>query len=128
MSKFVYTAASLLLLVLGGCGGSGKDPTSLNAELSVAIARFENADANFGPATNYDELIANGHYLDRMGEEILNIERIEDRAVSQGAKPIPEVREELVSRFRRRLASLQSSAEHLNAMTSFKIAEMWLNL
>ena len=128
MSRVNFTSICLLSLALAGCAGADNALVSLEAELGLAIARFENADANFGPATNYDELIANGHWLDRMGEEILKIERIEDRAILLGADPNPEIRKAVVSRFRRRLASLQSDAEYLNAMSSLEIAKIWLEM
>jgi hypothetical protein len=115
-------------LMLPGCGSSGNGFAKLERDLAQSLARFENADNHFGPSATYDELVVNAGWLDRMAEEAVAIERIEARAVSMGSVPIPEIREELAQRFRRRYATLISDAEYLNAMSQLEIARIWAEI
>ncbi|EDL59231.1 hypothetical protein [Gimesia maris] len=52
-----------------------------------------------------------------MAEEVVAIERIAVKAVSIGSVSIPEIREEVARRFRRRYVALMSDAKHLNVMS-----------
>ena len=115
----------LLIPFLTGCGGSSNSFSALERDLAQALARFENAEANFSSSATYDQLIVNAGWLDRMAEQVGAIERIEAKAISMGSEPIPEIREEIAQRFRRRLATLQSDAEFLDAISQLEIARIW---
>lgn len=120
-------ALASVCLTLLGCSAVD-DKAGVQADLTLAVSRFESAEANFGPSSNYDELVKNGHWLDRMAEEIQAIERIETKAISLGSPPISELREELAQRFRRRLTSLQSDMKYLDVKAEFERAEMWMDI
>lgn len=124
-SGVLFAIGLLALPFLVGCGNSGNDFSALERDLRQTMARFENAEANFSSSATYDQLIVNAGWLDRMAKEVAAIERIEARAVSMGAAPIPEVRDELAQRFRRRFAAFQSDAEYLDVMSQLEIARIW---
>lgn len=115
-------------LMLPGCGSSGNNFAKLERELEKSLARFENAENKFGSSATHDELIVNAGWLDRMAEEVVAIERIEAQAVSMGADPIPEIREEIIQRFRTRYATLMSDADYLNVMSELEAGRIWAEL
>jgi len=124
----LFASLSMLVALLSGCGKSQSDFAGLQRDLSLSLARFENAEAHFSSSATYDQLVVNAGWLDRMVEEVVKIERIEARAVSLGSDPIPGIRKEIAQRFRRRLATFQSNAEYLDVMSQLEIAQIWLDI
>jgi hypothetical protein len=122
------TVGLLTLVFFAGCGASSNNFASLQRNLASAIERFENAEANFSSSATYDQLIVNAGWLDRMAEEVVAIQRIEAKAVAMGSDPIPEIREEVAERFRRRFAALQSDAKYLDVMSQLEIARIWTEI
>ena len=126
--RLLSVVGLLTIVFCAGCGTSSNNFASLERNLASAIERFENAEANFSSSATYDELIVNAGWLDRMAEEAVAIERIEAKAVAMGSDPIPEIREEVAERFRRRFADLKSDAEYLNVMSQLEIAIIWTKI
>lgn len=126
--RLLVAVVLFAIAAFAGCGSSGNDFSALERNLARALERFENAEENFSSSATYDQLIVNAGWLDRMAEEVVAIDRIEAKAVAMGSDPIPEIREEVAERFRRRFAALQSDAKYLDVMSQLEIARIWTEI
>lgn len=125
---------AMLLAILGvaGCGddsGSGRIADFSQAEadfadaLQIAVERFEHADRNFGPSTNYDMLIQNEHWLNRMKEALMEASQIEDSAIRMGLLSTPlNLRAALLGRIQRRHKTLMNDKRQIAIATDYEIA------
>lgn len=117
-----------VLLAFSGCESSGNRLGRLERDLAQALARYETSESKFSSSDTYDQLIVNAGWLDRMAEAVIEIERIEARAVAMGSVPIPEIRQDIASRFRRRFAAFKSDAEYLDVMSELKRAGVYIEV
>lgn len=125
-------AVILLVASASGCGYTGNSSTRkaalLRLRLSTAVEGFIKAEQSFGPSTNADELVANGHWLDRMAAEYSVVESVETQLIEHGGDPLVDLKEELAGRFRKHFATLKSDMQYVDAMNQFEIAKIWLDI
>lgn len=122
----------LTILSITGCGddsgyGSIADLNQANADfadaLQIAIHRFEHGDRNFGPSTNYDMLIQNEYWLNRMREALAEASSIEDSAIRMGLLSTPSnIRVALFERVRQRHQTLMDNERQIKIATEINTA------
>lgn len=124
----------MLVALLGvtGCGddngsGSVADLNRIEADvadaLRTAVDRFEHAERNFGPSTNYDVLIQNEHWLNRMQEALVEASQVEDSAIRMGLLSTPSnLRVALMDRVQHRYQTLMNDKRQIEIATDYEIA------
>jgi hypothetical protein len=109
--------AILSLLVLGALTSGGDDEASeVEARLAIALAHFENAELQFGPSSTPEQLVQNAGWVDRMWEAVSEANQIELTGTPELDRAIQAVRSDLMTRYQRRVGSLEVDSEIVEAM------------